>query len=63
MAAHGLAAWCNAACAVADPDHPRRSEALQHARKVLGPDTDDSIALAFAAVTIALFERDYNVAI
>jgi TolB-like protein/Tfp pilus assembly protein PilF len=62
IAAHGLAAWClNAICPnTVDPDDPRRSKALQHARAVLGPDTDDSLALAFAAVVLAFLERDYD---
>ncbi len=49
IAAHGLAAWCNTIWVVVDPDDPRRSKALQHARAVLGPDTDDSLSLGFAA--------------
>jgi tetratricopeptide (TPR) repeat protein len=66
IAAHGLAAWCKTAVwssGVADPDDPRRSKALQHARAVLGPDTDDSLALAYAAATLAFIERDYDVAL
>jgi tetratricopeptide (TPR) repeat protein len=30
---------------------------------VLGPDTDDSLALSFAAFVLALFERDYDLAL
>jgi TolB-like protein/Tfp pilus assembly protein PilF len=63
VAAHGLAAWCNARFAWLDPDDPRRSIAVQHARAVLGPNTDDSLALAFAGFAYAYFERDYDVAL
>jgi TolB-like protein/class 3 adenylate cyclase len=63
VAAHGLAAWCNGHFATLVPGHPRGSVTVQHARAVLGPDTDDSLALAFAAWALAFFERDYNVAL
>jgi TolB-like protein len=68
MAARGLAAWFNGNIASYVPGQPRgsaavqhaRSTALQHARAVLEPDTDDALALAFAAWAIAMFERDYS---
>ena len=60
MAAHGLAAWCNGHFAMLVPGQPRGSISVQHARAVLGPDTDDSLALAFAAWALAFFERDYD---
>ncbi len=63
VAAHGLAAWCNTIFPVLDPSDPRRSVAVQHARAVLGPNTDDSLALAFAGFTLALLERDYDAAL
>ena len=59
VAAHGLAAWCNGHSALLVPGDPRGSVSVQHARAVLGPDTDDSLALAFAAWALAFFERDY----
>ncbi len=61
--AHGLAAWCNGYFAVLVPGHPRKSVSVQHARAVLSRDTDDSLALAFAAWALAFFERDYDVAL
>jgi tetratricopeptide (TPR) repeat protein len=63
VAAHGLAAWCNGIFATVVPGHPRTSVSVQHARAVLDRDTDDSLALAFAAWALALFERDYDVAL
>jgi TolB-like protein len=63
VAAHGLAAWCNGIFATLIPGHPRASISVQHARAVLGPNTDDSQALAFAGWALALFERDYDVAL
>ncbi|MFQ5974641.1 MAG: hypothetical protein ACE5Q3_20140, partial [Alphaproteobacteria bacterium] len=63
VAAHGLAAWCNGHFASFVHDHPRRSVAVQHARAVLGPDAEDSLALAFAAWALAFFERDYDVSL
>ncbi len=63
MAAHGLAAWFNGNIATIVPGHPRESVSVQHARAVLGPETDDSLALAFAAWALAYFERDYVVAL
>jgi TolB-like protein len=63
VAAHGLAAWCNGIFAVVDPGHPGRSVSVQHGRAVLGSDTDDSLALAFAAWALAIVERDYDVAL
>ena len=63
MAAHGLAAWCNGTFATVVPGHPRGSLSVQHARAVLGPKTDDSLALAFAAWALAFFERDYDIAL
>jgi tetratricopeptide (TPR) repeat protein len=63
VAARGLAAFSNGNLATLVPGHPRGPVAVRHARAVLGPDTDDSLALAFAAWAIAFFERDYNVAL
>ena len=63
IAAHGLAAWCNGMLASLDPGNPRRSASVKHARAVLGPNTDDSLAVAFAAWALAFFERDYDVAL
>jgi TolB-like protein len=63
VAAHGLAAWCNGNLATFIPGHPRGAVSVQHARAVLGPDTDHALALAFAAWSLAFFERDYNVAL
>jgi TolB-like protein len=63
VAAHGLAAWCNGHFSTLVPGHPRGPVSVQHARAVLGPDTDDSLALASAAWALAFFERDYDVAI
>ena len=62
VAAHGLAAWCNGHF-VSFPGDSRCVVSVRHARAVLGPDTDDSLALAFAAWALALFERDYDVAL
>ena len=70
-AAHGLAAWFNGCLATIVLGHPQgsdfvqhaRSVSVQHARAVLGPDTDDSLALAFAAWALALFEHDYDAAL
>jgi tetratricopeptide (TPR) repeat protein len=61
-AAHGLAAWCNTNFLTIDWSDPRRSDAVRHARAVLGPNTDDSLALAFAGFALAFVERDYDVA-
>ena len=63
VAAHGLAAWCNGHFSMLVPGNPRGPVSVQHARAVLGPDTDDSLALAFAAWALAFFERDYDVAL
>ena len=63
VAAHGLAAWCYGHFATLVPGHSRRSVSVEHARAVLRPNTDDSIALAFAAWSLAFFERDYVVAL
>jgi TolB-like protein len=63
VAAHGLAAWCNGHFSTLVPGYPRGPVSVQHARAVLGPDTDDSLALASAAWALAFFERDYDVAI
>ena len=63
VTAHGLAAWCHGIFATVVPGHPRGSVAIQHARAVLGHDTDDSLALAFAAWALAFLERDYDVAL
>lgn len=63
VAAHGLVAWCYAHFGWSDPDGSRRSASVQHARAVLNPNTDDSLALAFAGWAIAYAERDYNVAL
>ncbi len=63
VAAHGLAAFSNGNLATLYPGHPRGPVAVEHARAVLGPDTDDSLALAFAAWALAFFERDYSVAL
>jgi TolB-like protein len=60
LAAHGLAAWCNGNIATFVPGDPRGFVSVQHARAVLGPDTDDSLALAIAAWALAFFERDYD---
>jgi tetratricopeptide (TPR) repeat protein len=60
VAAHGLAAWCNGNIATFVPGDPRGFVSVQHARAVLGPDTDDSLALAIAAWALAFFERDYD---
>jgi len=62
-AAHGLAAFCNGNLATLVPGHPRRAVSVQHARAVLGPDTDDSLALAFATWSLAFFDHDYDVAL
>lgn len=70
-AAHGLAAWFHGNWATTVPGHSQgsafvqnaRSRALKHARAVLGPDTDDSLALAFSGFALALHERDYDVAL
>ena len=59
----GLAAFSNGNLATLFPGHPRGAVAVEHARAVLGPDTDDSLALAFAAWALAFFERDYDVAL
>jgi TolB-like protein len=63
VAAHGLAAFCNSIFANFVSGDPRRSVSIQHARAVLGPETDDSLALTFAAFALAFFERDYEVAL
>ncbi len=63
VAAHGLAAWCNSAFATLVPGHPRRLDSVRHARAVLGPNTDDSLALSWAAFALAFFERDYDTAL
>jgi adenylate cyclase len=63
VAAHGLAAWCNTICTTIIPSDPRRSDAIKHARAVLSPNTDDSLALSFAAHAIAFCERDYDAAL
>lgn len=63
VAAHGLAAWCQARFAWFDPDDPRRTIAIQHARAVLNPNTDDSLALAFAGFALAFVEREYDIAL
>ena len=62
-AAHGWAAWCNSIFATAIPGDPRRLTSVQHARAVLRPNIDDSLALALAAFAIAVFERDYDSAL
>ena len=62
VAAHGLAAWCNTVFFTLAPSDPRRAKSVEHARAVLGPNTDDPVALAFAAFAIA-FARDYDVAL
>jgi len=61
-AAHGLAAWCNGHF-LSFPGDSRGAVSVRHAREVLGPDTDDPLALAFAGWALALFERDYDVAL
>lgn len=63
VAAHGLAAWCNGIFPTLVPGDPRRFDSVQHARAVLGPSTDDSLALSFAAFALAFFERDYDTAL
>ena len=63
MAAHCLLAWSYSTFAVYDPSDPRRDKSVQHARAVLGPNTDDPLALAFASFALAFFERDYDVAL
>jgi TolB-like protein/Tfp pilus assembly protein PilF len=63
VAAHGLLAWSYSTFAVYDPSDSRRDKSVQHARAVLGPNTDDPLALAFASFALALFERDYDVAL
>jgi len=63
VAAHGLAAWCNIRFAWFDPEDPRRSIAVEHARTVLASHTDDSVALAFAGWAIAYVEREYDAAL
>jgi TolB-like protein len=63
VAAHGLLAWSYSAFVVLDPSDSRRDKSVQHARAVLGPNTDDSLALAFASFALALFERDYDAAL
>jgi TolB-like protein len=63
VAAHGLLAWSYSTFAVYDPSDSRRDKSVQHARAVLGPNTDDPLAFAFASFALALFERDYHVAL
>jgi TolB-like protein/Tfp pilus assembly protein PilF len=63
VAAHGLLAWSYSTFVVLDPSDSRRDKSVQHARAVLGPNTDDSLALAFASFALALFERDYDAAL
>jgi len=62
-AAHGLLAFSYSIFCTHDPSDPRRSNSIQHARAVLGPDTDDSLALVLAGFVLAYFERDYDVAL
>jgi tetratricopeptide (TPR) repeat protein len=63
VAAHGLLAWSYSTFVVLDPSDSRRDKSVQHARAVLGPNTDDPLALAFASFALALFERDYDAAL
>jgi adenylate cyclase len=63
VSAHGLAAWCHSALGVLGPDDPNRVKSVEHARAVLRLGTDDPLALAFAAAAVAMFERDYEVAL
>src|SRR5262249_17459831 len=69
IAAHGLVAWCYQVVLVAGASptlalsDSRRVKSVRHARAVLGPDTDDPLALAFAAFILAFFERDHDVAL
>ncbi len=63
VAAHGLLAFSYSIFCTHDPSDPRRGDSIQHARAVLGPDTNDSLALAFAGFVLAYFERDYEVAL
>ena len=63
VAARGLAAWCNNVFAVLDPGDPRRHTCLEHAHAVLDPNTDDSLALAFAGFAVALHERNHDSAL
>jgi TolB-like protein/Tfp pilus assembly protein PilF len=63
-AAHGLAAWCYAVLNRDGAHNPaERDEAIQHAHAVLASDTDDSIALGYAAFIISLFEGDHDAAV
>ncbi len=63
VAAHGLLAWSYSVFVVNDPSDSRRDNSVQHARAVLGPNTDDPLALGFAGFALALFEGDYDVAL
>jgi tetratricopeptide (TPR) repeat protein len=63
VAAHGLLAYCYGIFVVNDPSDSRRVKSVQHARAVLAPNIDDPLALAFAAWALAIFERDYDVAL
>jgi TolB-like protein len=63
VAVHGLLAWSYSTFVVHDPSDSRRDKSVHHARAVLGPSTDDPLALAFASFALALFERDYDVAL
>jgi len=63
VAAHGVAAWCNSVFPTLVPGDPRRFASVQHARSVLGPNTDDAVALSFAAFALAIFEREYDTAL
>ncbi len=63
VAAHGLLSFSYSIFSTHDPRDSRRDKSVQHARAVLGPDTDDSLALAFASFALAFFERDYDVAL
>jgi tetratricopeptide (TPR) repeat protein len=59
---HGLAAYCHGHYA-GFAGHANRSKSIEHARAVLGPNTDDSLALVFAAWSLAAFEREYDLAL
>jgi adenylate cyclase len=63
IAAHGLAAWCGSIFATRVSGDDRRLVSVQHARAVLVADTDDSLALSFAAFAVAFYERDYDAAL
>jgi adenylate cyclase len=63
VAAHGLLAWSYSTFTVTDPSDPGRDKSVQHARAVLGPNTDDPLALVIASFALALFEQDYDVAL